>query len=157
MEILDIKKFPNDILRQKCKAVDGITTTERDLFNKMLFTMRHFSGIGLAASQVGLPIRLFVVEVENDVIKLANPKVKKKEGKDRMMEGCLSLPDTEVEVERPYKITITGLNDIGEQTEINAKGLLARVLQHEIDHLNGQLIIDYMNFWQRRKYVRRKK
>lgn len=154
MEILEIRKFPDGILREMCKAVDKVTATERKLFNNMLYTMRHFSGIGLAAPQIGLPIRLIVVEVDERIVKLANPKIIKKKGKSKMLEGCLSLPDTEIEVERPFEATVRGLNDKGENVEIDTEGLLARVLQHEIDHLNGKLIIDYMSWFKRWKYIR---
>lgn len=157
MEMMEVRKYPDDnVLRQSCECIDEVTKKERNLFNKMLYTMRYFKGIGLAAPQVGLSKRIIVVEIEDNVVKLANPKIISKKGKDKMVEGCLSLPDTNVDVKRAYDVTVAGLNEKGEKIEINAKGLLARVIQHEIDHLDGKLIVDYMNFLKKWKYKRTK-
>lgn len=149
MEILEIRKYPDTILRQKCEPVEAVTPKEKQLFENMLLTMRTFGGIGLAAPQIGEPCRLIVADVEGKIIKLANPEVIRVDGKEKMVEGCLSIPDVSVEVERPYSAIVKGLNEKGETVEIKANGLLARVLQHEIDHLNGKLIIDYLNLLQK--------
>jgi peptide deformylase len=109
----------------------------------MLFTMDYFCGIGLAAPQIGISKKLIVAEVEDQIVKLANPEIVVAKGHDNMAEGCLSVPDTRVEIERYTEITVKGLDEKGEAIEMEAIGLLARVLQHEIDHLNGKLIIDY--------------
>ena len=145
MTPLAIKKYPDSILRQKCVSVDGVTDKERELFGKMLFTMKHFCGIGLAASQIGISKKLIVAEIEERTIKLANPEIVDIRGFDNMAEGCLSIPDVTVDIERPDRIIVEGLNEKGETIEVKASGLLARVLQHEIDHLKGKLIMDYMN------------
>ena len=147
MEPLVIRKYPDKALRKNAIEIKGITDKEIKLFEKMLFTMRHFSGIGLAAPQIGVLEKLIVAEVEGKVIRLANPEILKVKGTDDMEEGCLSIPDIGVDIERPYEAIIKGLNEKGQTVEIKAKGLLARVLQHEIDHLNGKLIIDYMSFF----------
>ncbi len=153
MEIMEIKKYPNDdVLRKICEPVNGITQEESELFDRMLYTMRYFKGIGLAAPQIGLSKRMIIAEVDNKVIKLANPKVINKKGKDKMIEGCLSIPDTSVDVKRSYSITAVGLNEKGDEVELDLKGLLARVVLHEIDHLDGKLIVDYMNFLKKWKY-----
>ncbi len=149
MKILEIKKYPDSILRQKCKPVEAVTSKEEQLFESMLLTLRKFSGVGLAAPQVGEPCRLIVADVEGKIIKLANPEVIKVDGKDKMAEGCLSIPDATVEIERPYSVIVKGLNEKGKAVEIKAEGLLARVLLHEIDHLNGKLIIDYLSLLQK--------
>ena len=152
MELLEIKKYPQKILRKKCKSLNQIREREKTLFEQMLYTMRYFSGIGLAAPQVGIPERLIVAEVKGEVIKLANPEIIKTESADSMEEGCLSVPDLGVDIERPYEAIIKGLNEDGQIVELKTKGLLARVLQHEIDHLCGKLIVDYLSFWERLKF-----
>lgn len=143
MNPLVIKKHPNKILREECTQVEKITNREKKLFDKMFFTMKYFCGIGLAASQIGISKRLIVACVEERTIKLANPEIIDIRGSDNMVEGCLSIPDITVDIKRPFEVVIKGLNEKGKNTEIKAKGLLARVLQHEIDHLKGRLIIDY--------------
>ena len=142
---LVIKKHPNKILREKCTQVEKITNREKKLFDKMFFTMKYFCGIGLAASQIGISKRLIVACVEERTIKLANPEIIDIRGSDNMVEGCLSIPDITVDIKRPFEVVVKGLNEKGGNTEIKINGLLARVLQHEIDHLKGRLIIDYMN------------
>ncbi len=151
MKPLAIKKYPDNVLRKQCQSIEKITEKEIKLFRDMLFTMKHFCGIGLAAPQIGISKRLIVAEVENITVKLANPKIIDVKGSDNMPEGCLSVPDITVNVRRPIGITVKGLNEEGRAVEIRTKGLLARVLQHEIDHLNGKLIIDYMNVLERLK------
>lgn len=145
MEPSSITKYPDKILRESCAWVDEVTDKEKELFKNMLFTMRYFSGIGLAAPQIGISKRLIVAEVEEKVIRLANPEIIEARGSGSMEEGCLSVPDTIVEIKRPYEVVIKGLNENGDEVEIKAEGLLARVLQHEIDHLDGRLISDYMS------------
>jgi len=145
MQLLAIKKYPDIILREDCIQVEEITEKEKELFEKMLFTMRHFCGIGLAAPQIGISQKLIVAEVDGKTVKLANPEIVKAKGTDNMEEGCLSVPEVTVEIERPYEIIVKGLSKKGKLVEIEAKGLLARVLQHEIDHLKGKLIIDYLS------------
>ena len=149
MEILEIKKYPDAILRKKCKAVEAVTAQEKRLFEDMLFTMHTFKGVGLSAPQVGLTKQLIVADVGGGVVKLANPKIINSSGSDRMVEGCLSVPERGVEIKRFYEVRVRGLNEKGERVEIEAKGLLARVLQHEIDHLRGKLIVDYLSPWKK--------
>jgi peptide deformylase len=144
-KILEVKKYPEPILREKCKFVEAVTTQEVELFENMVFTMHAFNGIGLAAPQIGMSRQLMVADTGQDIIKLANPQIIEVKGNDKMVEGCLSIPGADVEVGRRYKVTVKGLNEKGKIVEIKAKGLLARVLQHEIDHLKGKLIIDYLS------------
>lgn len=144
MKLLQIRKFPDPILRVECFKVEEITPKELDLFDDMVYTMRENNGIGLAAPQVGIAKRLIVcMNEEGRVVRLANPEIVKVRGSEIMAEGCLSLPDEKVEIERNYEVVVIGLDDKNKEVEIKAKGLFARVLQHEIDHLNGKLIIDY--------------
>ena len=149
---LAIKKYPNKILRKQCRSIAKITEKEIELFRDMFFTMKHFCGIGLAAPQIGVLEKLIVAEVEGEVIKLANPSVLKVKGSDTMKEGCLSVPYLGVNIERPYEAIIKGLDEKGQTVEIKTEGLLARVLQHEIDHLYGRLIVDYLPFWEKLKF-----
>jgi peptide deformylase len=143
MNSLVIQKYPNSILRKKCVCVSEITEKEKDLFEKMLFTMRYFCGIGLAAPQIGIAKKMIVAEADSRIIKLANPQIVGIRGSDSMAEGCLSVPDIAVDIKRATDIIVRGLDEKGKIVEIKANGLLARVLQHEIEHLKGKLIIDY--------------
>lgn len=152
MQPLEIKKYPAGILRGKCESLLEITEQEKLLFENMLFTMKQSSGIGLAAPQVGIKKNIIVADIGEKPIKLANPEIIKVKGTDKLEEGCLSVPGALVKIVRPYEVVVKGLNENGEVVELEAKGLLARVLLHEIDHLNGKLIVDYMNFLEKIKY-----
>ena len=153
MGILEIKKYPDDILLQECLAVGEILDKELTLFQNMLTTMHQAQGIGLAAPQVGINQKIIVVDIGEGPIKLANPKIiKLGTSKEVMGEGCLSVPNAIVDVERPTEIIVKGINENNEPVEIKAKGLLARVLLHEIDHLEGRLIVDYMSFLKKIDY-----
>ena len=152
MEPLIIKKYPDNILRKQCKPIEEITEKEIELFQDMLFTMEHFAGVGLAAPQIGIARKMIVAEVDNRIIKLANPQIVGMRGADSMAEGCLSVPDVTVDIQRPDEVIVQGLDDKGNIVEMRMEGLLARVVQHEIDHLNGRLIIDYMNMAEKLKY-----
>ena len=145
METLEILKYPQSELRDKSLLLKKIGQKEKELFEQMLYTMRYFSGVGLAAVQVGILKRMVVADTGEGVLKIANPKIVKSKGAERMEEGCLSVPNTTVEIERAREIVVTGLNEKGKSVELKLKGLLARVLQHEIDHLDGKLIVDYMD------------
>jgi len=145
MQALPIKKFPDNILRQKCVPIEKVSDRERELFEKMLFTMKYFCGIGLAAPQIGISEKIIVAALDDKIVKLANPLIIDTGGSEKMTEGCLSVPDAAVNVERPDRIIVKGLNEKGQNVEIEANGLMARVLQHEIDHLKGKLIIDYLH------------
>jgi len=151
MEPLEIKKYPDNSLRKKCASLERVTDSDAKLLEEMVFTMRHFAGIGLAAPQIGIARNLIVADIGEGAIKLANPKILKTAGLDKLEEGCLSIPGVAVDIERPDEIIISGLDEKGKNIEIKAEGLLARVLQHEIDHLKGKLIIDYLNLLEKFK------
>ena len=148
---LEIREYPDGILRQSALPVAEIGDDERALFDDMLLCMRCREGIGLAAPQVGIGRRAIVTDIGNGAIRLANPEIVKTRGSDKMEEGCLSVPGVSVDVERPLEVVVRGLDERGNEREIRASGLLARVLQHEIDHLNGKLIVDYQGFLSRFK------
>jgi len=149
MEPLKISKYPNGILRKKCASVERVADSERKLFEEMLFAMRHFAGIGLAAPQIGIARNLIVADIGEGAVRLANPAIVETKGSGKMEEGCLSVPGVGVVIDRPEEIVVKGLNEKGRVVEWKARGLLARVLQHEIDHLNGRLIVDYLNLLER--------
>ncbi|MBU0503047.1 MAG: peptide deformylase [Candidatus Omnitrophota bacterium] len=144
MEPLKIIEYPNNILSKKCASIERITDSEVKLFEDMLFTMRHFAGIGLAAPQVGVDRDLVVADIGEGAVRLANPVILKTKGSNKLEEGCLSIPGVGVVIDRPDEIIVSGLDEKGKVIELEARGLLARVLQHEIDHLKGKLIIDYV-------------
>ncbi|MDP8218616.1 MAG: peptide deformylase [Candidatus Theseobacter exili] len=152
-ELLDIKKYPESVLRKKCRQVESVTKREKRLFQQMVYTMRYYKGIGLAAPQVGLSERLIVADTGDGSVFLANPEILDRKGQDKLSEGCLSVPGPQVNVVRDYEIIVTGMNEKGQSCELQAKGLMARVLQHEIDHLEGTLIIDYMNILGKMRYA----
>jgi peptide deformylase len=113
--------------------------------------MRQQKGVGLAANQAGLNLRLVVIELEGDLFKLVNPCIVKKSGKTAILEGCLSFPELELKVKRAKKVWISYLNEKGEPLHLETDGVLAIIVQHEIDHLNGISFIDRVPFWQRIK------
>ena len=152
MEPLKIIKYPDKVLRCNVIDVEEITDKEIALFSKMVFTMKHFCGIGLAAPQIGISKKWIVADVEGRIVKLANPEILDFKGINNMTEGCLSVPDITVDIKRPDRIIVKGFNETGKEVEVNAKGLLARVLQHEIDHLKGVLIIDRAGMLKKIKY-----
>ena len=149
MAILDIKKYPDKVLRKRCKEVQSIDGEIKRLLDDMAMTMHAVNGVGLAATQVGLDMRIILIDIGDGLMKLINPKITKKEGTSVMEEGCLSVPDIYVKVKRPAKIVVSALNIDGKQELIKAEGLLAHAFGQEIDHLNGKLIIDYLPFYKR--------
>jgi len=140
--ILKITRFPNPILRKKSKAIKKITPEIVRLIDNMIATMQQAPGVGLAAPQVARSIRVIVADVGPGPIALVNPKIVKKSGSQVFKEGCLCLPGVEAPVERAAQVVVRGLDRAGQTVEIQAEALLATVLQHEIDHLDGILFID---------------
>ncbi|MFC1700557.1 peptide deformylase [Patescibacteria group bacterium] len=135
----------NPILRQKTNKVKRITPEIKELILNMIETMDAKQGIGLAAPQVGQSLQIITIrpDPQQPAIVLINPEIIKKSfKKDIVEEGCLSLPSIQVEVKRPVSITVKAININNEQIKIKTDGLLSRVIQHEIDHLNGILIVD---------------
>lgn len=137
-----IRIYPDSVLRDKAKDVKKFLEAEK-ILGDMWETMYTFGGIGLAAPQIGLRKRIFIGEVDDEKVFLVNPRIIYKEGKDTMEEGCLSLPKIYLPVNRAYYVEVEGQDEKGKSKIIKAEGLLARVIQHEFDHLEGVLIIDY--------------
>ena len=143
MAILEIKEYGEPVLREKALPVKEITPEILNLIKDMAETMYTASGVGLAALQVGVPKRIILVDGEEDgLIVLINPMIVKSEGEVVAEEGCLSVPDIYSQVKRSSKVTIKALNENGDPIEITEEGLIARALQHEIDHLDGILFVD---------------
>ncbi|MDD5613908.1 MAG: peptide deformylase [Candidatus Omnitrophica bacterium] len=144
MKNLKIVTFPDPSLRSNCSSLERVSKEDAELLEDMVYTMKNSGGIGLAGPQVGILKKMIVAsDGKNRIIKLVNPQIIAQKGFTVMAEGCLSLPNEVVEVERFYKVIVKGINENNKLSKIKAKGLLARVLQHEIDHLSGKLIIDY--------------
>ena len=127
-----------------------MTDELRRLTDDMFDTMHAAKGIGLAAPQVGRPERLAVIDIEDNPIVIVNPEIILSDGSAKGEEGCLSIPEVFGDVDRATRITVRALNRDGEPFELEATDLLARCLQHEIDHLHGKLFIDYLSFLKRR-------
>lgn len=142
MAVLEIKIHPHPVLRQKARPVDRVDADVRRLLDDMVETMHHARGIGLAAPQVGVSRRLIVVDIGDGPIRMVNPRLTPLEGKEEGTEGCLSIPGVVGEVVRDFKIAVRGLDENGKPVKLQAEGLLARVFQHEVDHLDGVLFID---------------
>ncbi len=148
---LKIRLFGDPKLRKRSRLVERIGQSHRNILSQMAKLMYDNSGIGLAAPQVGINEFMVVADIGSGLYKLINPKVVKKEGRQSMEEGCLSIPGVCVKVNRARKILIKAQDESGKPLVIEAEDLLARVLQHEIDHLKGKLIIDYASFFERLK------
>jgi peptide deformylase len=146
VSILDIRVLGDPVLRKPTKRVTEITDELRQLIADMFETMYAAEGIGLAAPQVGRTERLAVVDVDGQKFTLINPDVIERSGDlDKAEEGCLSIPEIYGDVERPFTVTIRATNENGDQYEVTAPELLGRCFQHEIDHLDGKLFIDYLS------------
>lgn len=139
----DMRTFGDPILKTRAALVKDFDGSLERLAEDMLATMREQEGVGLAANQVGRLKRILVAAVEDDEYVLVNPVIEEaSETTESVPEGCLSIPGIQVEVVRPTEITISGQDASGEPIRIEAEGLLARVFQHEVDHLDGVLILD---------------
>lgn len=145
MAIQPLTMMDNPVLHRKAKRVRTIDDSIQKLIDDMVDTMRDTGGVGLAAPQVGIPLQVVVIEIPGeDVITLINPELVKSSGEHEMVEGCLSLPGYRGEVKRCEAVTVKGRDRSGKAIRIKADGLLAHVLQHEIDHVNGVVYIDHL-------------
>ncbi len=134
----------NPVLHQKAKRVSQVDRAIQRLIDDMIETMRAAPGVGLAGPQVGLPLRLAVIEVDDEVTVIVNPEITKLVGEVELDEGCLSVPGFWGTVKRAEKVTVKAKDRNGKDFRITAEGLLAQALQHEIDHLDGMLYVDRM-------------
>jgi len=148
MALLHILTYPDPRLREKARPVDALDGQVRELIDDMAQTMYAAKGIGLAATQVGVARRVVVVDLsaEHDQLQvLVNPKITARDGVQVCEEGCLSVPEVFEEVERAERITVSYLDRDGQAQQMDADGLLAVCVQHEIDHLDGKLFVDYLS------------
>jgi peptide deformylase len=146
MAILAMRHLPNDsVLRQKAKKVPTIGSSIQRLIDDMIETMQQVNGVGLAAPQVGVSLRVVVLQMpDEEPIVLVNPEIVKRAGEREVTEGCLSVPGYYGKIKRSESVTVKGLDRQGKAIRIKATGLLAQALEHELDHLNGVLYIDHI-------------
>jgi peptide deformylase len=160
MPIIKIKKYGEDVLLQKSEKIEKITEDIKNLALSMVETMHIAPGLGLSAPQVGESVRLITVDLsvgknKEDLFVLINPEIIEKEGEIISEEGCLSLPNIYEKIPRPSRVLVKGSDLGGIAKTIDAHDLMARVFCHEIDHLNGVLIIDYLSPL-KKKLIRKK-
>jgi peptide deformylase len=158
MAILDILHFPDTRLRQVAQPVAAVDDDVRQLIDDMFETMYDAPGIGLAAVQVNEPRRVIVMDVTEDKtqpLAFVNPEIIAREGEEEMDEGCLSVPGVFETVRRADRIRVRALDRDGQPFEMDADGLLAVCIQHEIDHLDGKLFVDYLSSLKRQR-IRKK-
>jgi peptide deformylase len=145
MSVKPIVLLGDPRLRLKGETVDSFGKYLHELLDDLTDSMRHAPGVGLAAPQLGEAVRACVIEVEGNVHELVNPKIIRADGDDRDLEGCLSIPGYVAYVTRREKVWVVAQNRRGRKYKIAGSGLLGRALQHEIDHLDGKLYIDYLD------------
>ena len=146
MSVRIMHRLPNDsVLRRKAKRVSSIDKSVHRLIDDMVETMHHSDGVGLAAPQIGVPLRVIVVQMpDEEPIAIINPAIVKRSGEREVSEACLSVPGYGGEIKRSVSVTVKGQDRQGKALRIKAAGLLAQALEHEIDHLNGTLFIDHI-------------
>lgn len=148
MSILTILEFPDERLRKKAAPIKNFNPELQTLIDDMFETMYESGGIGLAATQVNVHQQLLVIdtsEEKNTPLCLINPEIISKDGEFEYKEGCLSVPESYEKIIRPGHIVVKGLDRNGDEIEIEANDLLSTCIQHEIDHLNGKLFVDYLS------------
>lgn len=158
MSVREIRLLGDPVLRETCAPVEAMTPEVRALADDLRDTMIAAEGVGLAAPQIGVPLRVFVYDVADPEPAsgvLINPRITSATGTVKESEGCLSIPGLSELVERSARITIEGLDRDGTEVRIEAEGLLARCLQHENDHLDGVLFIDRLSPLKRRMLVKK--
>lgn len=151
---LKVRYYGDPCLRRVSDPVDQVGPAERILIDAMFKTMYEYKGIGLAAPQVGINKRIFVLDTgeKGEILAVVNPRILKSSGKDVMEEGCLSIPGVEIKVKRPavVEVEFSDAHNVVRQYELS--GLIAKAFQHELDHLNGKLIVDYANVGEKMRY-----
>lgn len=158
MTKLEVLRFPDERLRTVAQAVPDVNDEVREIIKDMLETMYDENGIGLAATQVNIHQRIVVIDVSeerNEPLVLINPQIIKKAGSTVSEEGCLSVPHSYAKVDRAETVTVAALNEEGNEFIIDADELLAICIQHELDHLQGKLFIDYLSPLKRQR-IRKK-
>jgi len=145
MAVLKIRTLPDPVLRQKAKRVANIDGSIQKLIDDMIDTMRAAPGVGLAAPQIGVPLRLAVIELPGEeTITLINPEIIKRQGERMVEEACLSVPGYQGEIKRSVTVKVKAQDRQGREIRLKGEELLAHALEHELDHLNGTLYIDHI-------------
>lgn len=155
MAVLDIRVLGDPVLRERTAPTPSVTTELRALVADMFETMYAAEGIGLAAPQVGRSERVFVMDVDDKPLTMINPEIIEREGSERAEEGCLSIPEIFGDVDRATRVVARATDLDGKPFEVELTELAARCVQHELDHLDGKLFIDYMSLI-KRKFTARK-
>jgi len=161
MALKEIIKIPDPVLRENCAAIEDITPELKTLMADMLETMYDAPGVGLAAPQINIPIRLIVMDAskedeEKAPIIMVNPEIlTSSDERSVYEEGCLSIPEYFAEIERPAVVKVGYIDEGGKPQELECEGLLGTVVQHEIDHLNGMLFIDYLSKLRRDRVIKK--
>jgi len=150
---LKIRHYGDPVLAHVARRVQSVTAGHRRLLSEMARLMYEVSGVGLAAPQVGVSEALCVIDVGSGLFKIVNPRIIQQDGVAVMEEGCLSLPGVGVSVRRAAQVTVEAWDEDGKPFMLHTEGLLARAFQHELDHLNGVLIIDHATVLQRKKIL----
>jgi len=146
MAVLPLRYVPDPVLRQKARRVRAIDRSVGKLVDDMLETMHAASGVGLAAPQVGVPLRVAVIQLpEQEEVVLINPQILRRTGERVVTEGCLSIPGYAGEIPRAEKVRVRALDRHGREFRLRAEDLLAQALEHELDHLNGVLYVDHLD------------
>jgi len=158
MPLLNILRFPDKRLRTKAVPVEKVTDGIREFLDDMLETMYDAPGIGLAATQVNVHQQIVVIDVSEEKDQpycFINPVITKSDGEEISEEGCLSVPEYYAEVKRADKITVEALDRDGKKFELEAEGLLAVCIQHELDHLKGKLFVDYLSLLKQKRLIKK--
>ena len=145
MAVLRIRTLPDPVLRQKAKKVTRIDGSIQKLIDDMIDTIHAASGVGLAAPQVGVSLRVAIIELpEQELITLINPEIVKRQGESVVQEACLSVPGYQGEIKQAVTVKVKAQDRQGKEFRLKGEGLLAQVLEHEIDHLDGTLYVDHI-------------
>ena len=146
MAVRTICRLPGDlVLRQKARRVTTTDSSVQRLIDDMIETMQQASGVGLAAPQIGVPLRVVVIQLpDEEPVALINPEMVKRSGEREVVEGCLSVPGYAGDIKRSVSVTVKARDRQGKSVRIKASGLMAQALEHELDHLNGVLFVDHV-------------
>ena len=145
MAVRQIRTLPDPLLKRKAKRVSSIDGSIQRLIDDMLETMPQAGGVGLAAPQIGVSLRVIVLQIpDEEPVALINPEIVKRSGEREVSEGCLSVPGYAGEIKRSLSVTVKGQDRQGKTIRLKATGLMAQALEHELDHLNGVLYVDHI-------------
>ncbi len=152
---MELRTFGDPVLRRKAEPVETINEDIREICRLMVEVMLRENGVGLAAPQIGIPLQIFVLDANDEFHVVINPElVERSEDVEETQEGCLSVPGVSAPVARSTRAVVEGLNLEGQRIRLEGEGLLARAIQHEIDHLNGRLFLDQLSMARRQSLIK---